>query len=88
MAVDALGQTFDPNLHEAVSVEEREGAAGNEVVGQLQKGYTLKDRLLRPAMVVVAEPVEARPGAAGAPSEERLNRLRPDGRPFLPLEEE
>src|SRR5712692_2056164 len=52
---DALGADFDPNLHQAVmheaSPEHREG----EVIGELQKGYMIKDRLLRPAMVKVAK---------------------------------
>jgi molecular chaperone GrpE len=53
--VEALGADFDPNLHQAVvhevSDEHREG----EVMEQLQRGYTLGDRLLRPAMVKVAK---------------------------------
>jgi molecular chaperone GrpE len=55
VAVEALGRPFDPNLHEAVSVEERPGVSENEVVGELQRGYLLRDRLLRPAMVIVAK---------------------------------
>jgi len=53
--IDALGADFDPNLHQAVvhevSAEHREG----EVMSELQKGYMIKDRLLRPAMVKVAK---------------------------------
>ena len=53
--IQALGADFDPNLHQAViqevSPEHREG----EVIGELQKGYMIKDRLLRPAMVKVAK---------------------------------
>jgi molecular chaperone GrpE len=53
--IEALGADFDPNIHQAVmhevSPEHREG----EVIGELQKGYTIKDRLLRPAMVKVAK---------------------------------
>ena len=53
--IQALGTDFDPNLHQAViqeiSPEHREG----EVIGELQKGYMIKDRLLRPAMVKVAK---------------------------------
>jgi molecular chaperone GrpE len=53
--IQALGADFDPNLHHAVmhevSPEHREG----EVIGELQKGYMIKDRLLRPAMVKVAK---------------------------------
>lgn len=52
--VEAEGKTFDPNYHEAVSQEETTEVPDNTVVRQLQKGYLLKDRLLRPALVVVA----------------------------------
>jgi len=55
VAIEALGQPFDPNRHEAVSVEERPGVGDNEVVSELQRGYLLKDRLLRPSLVVVAK---------------------------------
>lgn len=55
VAIEALGKPFDPNLHEAVSVEERAGVADNEVVGELQRGYLLRDRLLRPSLVIVAK---------------------------------
>lgn len=54
-AFDSLGTDFDPNLHQAVvqesSPEHREG----EVIGEMQKGYMMGDRLLRPAMVKVAK---------------------------------
>jgi len=53
--IDATGQTFDPALHEAVSQEETQNAPEGGVVRQLRKGYRLKDRLLRPASVVVAK---------------------------------
>ena len=53
--IDALGADFDPNVHQAVihepSAEHREG----EVMQELQRGYKLGDRLLRPAMVKVAK---------------------------------
>jgi molecular chaperone GrpE len=52
--IDAAGQNFDPNLHEAVSHEESDQVADGQVLRQLRKGYRLKDRLLRPATVVVA----------------------------------
>ena len=54
--VDAAGKTFDPNLHEAVSQRETTDAPEGQVVQQLRKGYKLRDRLLRPASVVVAKP--------------------------------
>ena len=53
--VDATGQKFDPNLHEAVSQQETSDVPEGEVVQQLRKGYKLRDRLLRPATVVVAK---------------------------------
>ena len=53
--VDPLGQPLDPQRHHAVSVVEAPGAAPGTVVGVLQKGYVLNDRLLRPALVAVAK---------------------------------
>jgi molecular chaperone GrpE len=55
---DSLGNTFDPGLHQAVMQEETEGQAENSVVKELQKGYMIHDRLLRPAMVVVSKKPE------------------------------
>jgi molecular chaperone GrpE len=62
--VDATGQRFDPALHEAVATEERTDVPDGQVVRQLRKGYKLRDRLLRPASVVVAHP----PGRAEQPA--------------------
>ena len=53
--LDAAGQTFDPNWHEAVSQQETTDVPEGKVVQQLRKGYKLKDRLLRPATVIVAK---------------------------------
>lgn len=53
--VDAAGQTFDPNLHEAVAQQETAEAPEGQVVQQLRKGYKLRERLLRPASVIVAK---------------------------------
>lgn len=53
--IDALSKPFDPNLHEAVSQQATEGAPEGQVVQQMRKGYRLRDRLIRPAMVVVAK---------------------------------
>jgi len=50
----ATGQVFDPNLHEAVSQQESIEVAEGHVLQQLRKGYKLRDRLLRPATVIVA----------------------------------
>lgn len=54
-AMDALGADFDPNLHQAVASEAAEGARDGEVIAVLRAGYLLNDRLLRPAMVKVAQ---------------------------------
>jgi molecular chaperone GrpE len=53
--IDATGQPFDPNWHEAVSQQETTGTPEGHVVQQLRKGYQLHDRLLRPATVIVAK---------------------------------
>jgi molecular chaperone GrpE len=53
--VDASGKPFDPNLHEAVSQQESDAVPEGHVVQQLRKGYKLRERLLRPASVVVAK---------------------------------
>ena len=54
--IDAKGQPFDPTFHEAVMQEETNDSPKNTVVNELQKGYLIHDRLLRPSMVVVAKP--------------------------------
>jgi molecular chaperone GrpE len=53
--VDASGKPFDPNLHEAVSQQETDAVPEGHVSQQLRKGYKLRERLLRPASVVVAK---------------------------------
>lgn len=52
--IEATGQTFDPNLHQAVQMVDTEEHEDHEVIDELQRGYKLKERLLRPAMVRVA----------------------------------
>jgi molecular chaperone GrpE len=52
--VPAAGESFDPNLHQAVQMVDTHEVADNHVLDELQRGYKLKDRLLRPAMVRVA----------------------------------
>jgi molecular chaperone GrpE len=53
-AIEAKGQLFDPNLHQAVSTVPTDDVKENTVVDELRKGYTLNNRLLRPAMVSVS----------------------------------
>jgi molecular chaperone GrpE len=52
--IPAKGQTFDPHLHQAIEMVDTEEAQDHQVLEELQRGYKLKDRLLRPSMVKVA----------------------------------
>jgi molecular chaperone GrpE len=52
--IPAKGEPFDPHLHEAVEMVDTTEAADHQVLEELQRGYKLKDRLLRPSMVKVA----------------------------------
>ncbi len=53
-AIDAEGQKFDPNLHEAIAHEPSTSVPEGTVIRQTRRGYRLKDRLLRPSSVVVS----------------------------------
>ncbi len=65
--IDAIGKPFDPNLHEALSQMESADAPEGTVLQQLRKGYKMRDRLLRPASVIVAKkPAAAEPTEAKA----------------------
>lgn len=55
LAIDPEGEPFDPELHEAISVQPSDTLEPGTVVSVVQKGYVLNGRLLRPAMVIVAE---------------------------------
>ncbi len=59
--IDATGKLFDPTLHEAVSQQESSDTPEGHVLQQLRKGYKLRDRLLRPASVVVAKKPVVKP---------------------------
>jgi molecular chaperone GrpE len=52
--IEAIGLPFDPNVHEAVAHEDTTEHADNEVIGEVQRGYRLHDRVLRPSLVRVA----------------------------------
>jgi len=52
--LEAEGQAFDPNFHQAVQMVDTDEVKDNHIIDELQRGYKLKDRLLRPAMVRVA----------------------------------
>ena len=52
--IEAIGHPFDPNLHEAVAHEETAEVPDNHVIGEVQRGYRLHDRVIRPSLVRVA----------------------------------
>jgi molecular chaperone GrpE len=54
--VNPINEMFTPDLHQAISMEQNTEVAANTVLKVLQKGYTLNDRLIRPALVIVAKP--------------------------------
>jgi len=53
--IDPQGEKFNPELHEAVSMQEIEDSESGIIIAVMQKGYLLNDRLIRPAMVIVAK---------------------------------
>lgn len=57
-SMDCVGDPFDPNHHEALAMEETDEMDPNSVLKEFQKGYTYKDRLIRPAKVVVSKKAE------------------------------
>jgi molecular chaperone GrpE len=68
--VEAVGKPFDPTFHQAIMQEETDAHPENTVVSEMQKGYLLHDRLLRPSMVVVAKAASSAPtGASESESE-------------------
>ncbi|HJZ87184.1 MAG TPA: nucleotide exchange factor GrpE [Polyangia bacterium] len=68
-AIESTGKAFDPALHEAISQLETDEHPAGTVTSELQKGYTIGKKLLRPALVVVAKPV-SRAAAKSAEGEE------------------
>jgi len=62
--LDASGKPFDPTFHEAVSQQETADAPEGQVIQQIRKGYKFRERLLRPAAVIVAKkPADGEPAA-------------------------
>ncbi len=71
--VPALGEPFDPNYHQAMMQEESEDHPPNTVIRELQKGYLIHDRLLRPALVVVSKGGLQQGASAGGKDPEKTN---------------
>jgi molecular chaperone GrpE len=77
----AMGQAFDPRMHEAMQQLERADVPPNQVVSELLRGFMLNDRLLRPAMVMVSKPpvsAAAEGGAAEPAAEEAKATQQPE----------
>src|SRR5262245_6298606 len=73
--IRVTGKMFDPNFHQAVMREENSVLPENEIIEEMQRGYTFKDRLLRPSMVKVAvAPAQPSEGESAAPAEEAAPR--------------
>jgi molecular chaperone GrpE len=64
-SVDPLGEPFDPQLHQAMSMQDAPDAEPNTIISVMQKGYTLHGRVIRPAMVMVAKGKEPAPKIDG-----------------------
>jgi molecular chaperone GrpE len=56
--VDPIEQKFDPEFHQAMSMQPSDEVEPNTVIAVMQKGYTLNNRLVRPAMVMVSKQAE------------------------------
>ncbi len=64
VAVDPHGEPFNPEFHQAMTMEERDNVEPNTVIKVFQKGYVLNERLLRPAMVVVSKAASGHTGGS------------------------
>jgi molecular chaperone GrpE len=60
-AIEAVGEPFDPTQHEAIAKEESDEHEAGTVVAEMQRGYRLHDRVLRPTLVKIAEPKKLPP---------------------------
>jgi molecular chaperone GrpE len=53
--IEALGEVFDPRLHEAISIRDDSSLDDNTITAELRKGYILKDRVIRPSLVEISK---------------------------------
>lgn len=58
VSVDPMGETFDPEFHQAMTMQPSAEAEPGTILGVMQKGYVLNERLIRPAMVIVAKAID------------------------------
>lgn len=71
-AIEAVGRPFDPKFHEAIGHEESADHPEDTVVQELRRGYRIRDRVVRPALVKVARPPARQAARDGAPSDSSL----------------
>ena len=71
--VESVGQQFDPNCHDAMQQQETDELAPGTIVSEVVPGYYLGERLLRPAMVIVAKPPTRKDDQGGSGSERGTN---------------
>mgnify|MGYP001013638504 CR=1 FL=1 len=76
--VEAMGMPFDPSVHEALQHVPTADAAPDMVIAELQRGYRLRDRVLRPARVAVAAPAPSDQAGPSAPSDQANQPSAPD----------
>ena len=74
--IQALGATFDPKLHEAIGYEESAQQPEDTVTSELRRGYRIRDRVVRPALVKLARPPELPASKRPAPNTGRLGSNR------------
>ena len=79
--IEALGQPFDPRLHEALSHLETTEAPDETVIAEIQRGYRVRDRVLRPSLVAVAKNPTMRAAASGHDSQPSTNPPRDPDQP-------
>lgn len=71
---DSVGEPFDPEKHEAMAQQEHDEHEENTVISEFQKGYYLRDRLLRPARVIVSKNPPKNDEEGSEPGEEKENK--------------
>jgi molecular chaperone GrpE len=69
--IETAGQTFDANLHEAMTQEHHDSIAAGGIIAEVQHGYKLQDRLIRPALVRVSQGPAATEGSPATPPDEQ-----------------
>ncbi|MFV2056557.1 MAG: nucleotide exchange factor GrpE [Thiohalomonadales bacterium] len=77
--LDPTGETFNPEFHQAMSMQESADSSPNTVLAVMQKGYKIKDRLIRPAMVVVSKAVESAKATKSSKAKSKDGLSKDDG---------